>query len=201
MNCDPNHGPNSESGTTLVELLVALALLSLMIVYALGALGYLRTMDQFAAGIETQSAVEAVAQHMRQSIADARITFERTDGETTRIVFKGDPTALELVSVLNDELATGGLFVLRYEAGGQGTFSLKRRLHRTELAAEVVLLDGIKNLRFRYFGAIEAGGEASWLERWPVADRLPMAVAVTVTFPESDSRRWPETVIGLAAAR
>ncbi len=192
---------SGEAGVTLVELLIALALLAVMTGYALAALTRMRDIDRLIERIEAQAAVDAVARHMRQTIADTRAIARYPERPEQRTGFTGKSDAIEFVSALNDELETGGLFDLRYATDGSGTLRLGRRLVNGGADTDLALLDSVNSIRFRYWGALEQGGEADWRHSWTIPDRLPLAVEITVNFANGDARRWPMTIIPIEAAR
>jgi general secretion pathway protein J len=195
-------------GFTLVEMLVALVLLGLMTAYAVGALRSFGQMSRVTEEIEAGAEVEAVARHLRQSIADARAVFVPLDDEVQKLVFSGRADRLSFVSVLNDRLARGGLYVLDYGAGAnQGDFVLRHGLFRPSVgsdsvsagAEEVNLLRGVESIALAYCAA-PCDGKNGWRDSWNDPERFPALVRITVGFPEGDRRRWPETIVPIAAA-
>jgi general secretion pathway protein J len=213
---EPNE--SSEAGFTLIELLVAIALLALMATYALNALSYMQNFDRVINRIERQAAVEATARHLRQTLADARTVFGNADTVSAQVEFEGRSDSLELISVLNRDLTTGGLFRLRYgleqnsgtPADRGSVFSVWRQLFRpsfgdpnkkTDEGDTTVLMDGVRALRFRYFGSADPEKSAAWLDTWPKGEALPALVSLDVVFPEGDMRRWPPLVIPIQASQ
>ena len=100
-----------DDGFTLVELLVSLALLSLMAIYALNAFSSLRDINRVEDRVDAQMEVEAVARHLRETIADVRPIFVRDSNNAPKLLFRGSPGVLEFVSASNGGLETGGLGV------------------------------------------------------------------------------------------
>lgn len=207
---------SGEAGFTLMELLVAIALLALMATYALNALSYMRNFDRVIGRIEHQAEVEATARHIRQTFSDTRLVFG--NDEDARVEFDGRSDVLKLVSVLNRDLATGGLFRLRYglrqksgSGNGEGlVFTVWRELFRPIRGSEetpveggepTILMDGVQSLKFRYFGSREPDKPPAWLESWPASETLPKLISLDVTFPAGDTRRWPQLIIPIQASR
>ena len=62
-------------------------------------------------------------------------------------------------------------------------------------SGSVVLMDGIAGGRIDYFGAIRPQDPEEWQDRWEDMPGLPLLVRMTVTFPDGDSRIWPELVV------
>jgi general secretion pathway protein J len=193
--------PRRDSGFTLVELLVSLALLSLMTVYALKAFYSLRDFDRVADRIAAQAEVEAVASHLREAVADARAVFASDASDAPRLLFKGSGEVLQFVAASDGSRETGGLIEVSYGLDSDGTLFSERHILRaaaTSPANRVILLRGVTDLSFRYWNGA-ATGEGETADAWPENDRLPDAIEVRVTFADSDLRRWPPTLVRLAA--
>jgi prepilin-type N-terminal cleavage/methylation domain-containing protein len=214
---DIEQAESSEDGFTLIELLVAIALLALMATYALNALSYMQNFDRIINRIERQGEVEATARHLRQTLADARAVFGNAEAVSAQIEFEGRADSLELITVLNRDLAAGGLFRLRYglqpetaASAEQGSvFAVWRQLFRPNVSDPdkagqrdaTVLMDGVESLRFRYFGSNEPEEEPVWLDTWPKGEILPALISLDVVFPNGDVRRWPQLVIPIQASQ
>jgi prepilin-type N-terminal cleavage/methylation domain-containing protein len=189
-----------DDGFTLVELLVSLALLSLMTIYALNAFSSLRDINRVVDRIGTQMEVEAVARHFRETLADVRPVFVMDENNAPKFLFKGAIDALEFVSASDGDRETGGLYLVRYSVNADGTLLAERRLLRDRQETEadnVVLLRDVDGISFSYL----APGASDGVDTWERKDTLPSAIAVTVTFSTKAPRIWPPTLIALRAAR
>lgn len=185
-----------DDGFTLVELLVSLALLSLMTIYSLNALASLRDMNRAVDRVGGQMEVEAVARHLRDAIADVRPVFAMDGNNAPQLLFKGSHGTLEFVTASNGDRETGGLYLLRYSLDADGTLLAERRILRdktTGAANKVVLLRGVKEITFRYWapGGSNIQNESS--DSWERQDILPSAIEVEVGFEDADFRTWPRT--------
>lgn len=208
---------HTEEGFTLVELLVAMALLALMATYALSALSYMQNFDRVTTRIERQAEVVATARHLERTFSDARLVFGGDESVSALAEFEGKTDSLELVTVLNRNLATGGLFRLHYglqqntvSSENQGSvFAVWRQLFRPRAVAAdngiegvpTLLMDGVQSLQFRYFGSSEPEKPPVWLDSWPKGEGLPKLVSLDVFFPQGDPRRWPRLIIPIQASR
>jgi prepilin-type N-terminal cleavage/methylation domain-containing protein len=195
----------ADDGFTLVEMLVALALLGLMTAYAVGALRSLGQIARVGEDIEAAAEVEAVARHLRQTIADARAVFAPGDDDDQRLVFTGRGDRLSFVTVLNDRLERGGLYLLDYGVEADtGELTLRRRVYRPDVeaigdAAKLRLLGNVERIEFTYCET-RCVAASDWRNNWNIADRFPGLVRVAVRFRQGDRRQWRETVVPLAAA-
>jgi general secretion pathway protein J len=145
-------------GFTLVELLVALALVALAAALLASALRL---------GLRTWSAVEARA----TSAEDLRLglRFLARGIEQAREL-SGGHDALALVAPLPPQRGTGGLASMRFEIAAQD----ERRSLVVRLGAEsAVLADGLREARFAYRDG-EPGG--AWASSWDGARGLPALV-------------------------
>lgn len=187
-----------DEGFTLVELLVSLALLSLMTIYALNALSSLRDINRIVDRIGSQMEVEAVARHFRETISDVRPVFVMDENNAPRFLFKGSPDTLEFVSASNGERETGGLYLVRYNVDAEGTLLAERQILRDRQSMEinkVVLLRDVAGVSFKYLDS------ASAFDTWQQKDSLPSAIEVNMAFNGRNPRKWQPALINLQAGR
>ncbi len=189
-----------DEGFTLVELLVSLALLSLMTIYALNAFASLRDINRIVDRTATQTEVEAVARHFRETIADIRPVFVMDENNAPKFLFKGSPDALEFVSASNGDRETGGLYLVRYSVDAEGALLAERRLLRDRQdtdANKVVLLRDVESLSLKYHDSEATDAFDSWQQK----NSLPLAIEVAVTFKNGNPRKWQPALISLRTAR
>jgi general secretion pathway protein J len=211
------HTETDEAGFTLVELLVAIALLALMATYALSGLSYMNNFDRVTHRIERQAEVEAAARHLEKTLGDTRVVFGAEETVTAQIEFEGQENSIEVVSILDRALVRGGLFRLRYglqqsgaSADNQGAvLSVWREVFRPRsgstkedsIGEPTILMDGVQALHFHYFGSADPEKEPAWRDYWPKGEFLPKLISVDVEFPPGDARRWPQLIIPIQASR
>ncbi|MCW5261675.1 prepilin-type N-terminal cleavage/methylation domain-containing protein [Verminephrobacter eiseniae] len=196
-------------GFTLVEVLVVMALLSLVML-ALGA--SLRTVAQ------TQERVDArLAQtdQWRVAVAFIRSSLGRISGRkieaaataapgSGKYLFAGAPDAVAWVGVMPARFGAGGrnFFRLAAEPVDGAGLGLVLRFKPWEEASAFpdwstadsrVLLADVASLSIRYQG--QAGSPADgWLPRWSDPDRLPHRAWLTL---RSAASEWPPLIIAL----
>ncbi len=188
------------SGFTLLEVLIAVAIFALISAMAYGALNQsLRTRDRVEAERQYWNALALVFLRLEDDIGQARARGVRDNGGATLPPFVGQPTDSRAVGAPNMELTRAGVPVF-----GEGVRSdLQRvgyrladgvlmRLAWAELdrapqsqAQEAPLLTDVEELRLRFFSA--AG---RWEERWPpgadsfgkppAGSELPRGVEMTI---------------------
>jgi len=189
-----------DDGFTLGGLLVSLALLSLMTIYAVSAFSSLKSMNRAVDRAGAQMEVDAVARHLREAIADVRAVFVMDENNAPRFLFAGSNDTLEFVTASNGEREAGGLYLVRYSLDTEGVLQAERRILRDKLAAanKVVLLRGVKDISFSYR---TEGDTSKTLDEWDQKDLLPSAIEINVVFEDADFRTWPRSLGLLMTAR
>jgi len=195
---------DSEAGFTLVELLVTLALLSLMLVYSVSAFSILRDLDRVSDDAAAQQEVEAAWRYMRDVLTDVRVRHEQNGSGQPRLLFRGDADQIQLVAASNGDRETGGLYVVRFLVSDERQLISERALLQREagdMQNTVALLNDVTSVRFAFAANPAPGAEFEFEDDWTVANELPVAIRMSVTFAEGDHRRWPETIALVRAAR
>ena len=196
------------AGFTLVELLVAIMILSLFMTASMGAVRV--ASKSWAAGQQRADATEqmrAVADFLRRQFSQLP-ALTVGEGNDERLAFVGAGEGVMFVTsapqysqgpglvtyVLRGETVDGEtLLTLRYAAFDPGNeeFVLPDRNNRIVLARE------FDTIEFRYYGAPTEDDMVEWLDAWPEdAELYPRAVHVR-TSGEGDDDSWPDFVFEL----
>jgi general secretion pathway protein J len=200
-----------EAGFSLVELLIALALLgamaALLVTGVADARRALNAVDRRGA----QASVAPVQAVLQRLIKEARGDPDGSRSASATRAFVGEPDRLSFVSSFVPQGQYGG--VRRYDIGLDVTGSDPGKLvmrHRLALYStkppsppddnRTVLLDGVEVLRVRYFGALDPDSPPGWHDGWRHPVNLPLLVSVEVTFAQGDRRQWITLVAGPALA-
>lgn len=189
-----------QAGLTLVEVIVALAVLSL-IVLALGA--SLRGLSQSAARVDQR--VDAIDE-MRVGIAFLRDVLERTSpvrvsGPERRLLFDAGEASLAWVAVMPARFGAGGRFAFRLateplDDGSQGLvlryapWSAEATAFPDWAQAEHrVLAHRVESLALAYGGqGLAEGWQAGWIDK----DKLPPRLRLDLT---TAGGAWPPVVL------
>jgi general secretion pathway protein J len=188
--------PNNE-GFTLVELLISLALLSLMAIYAVQAFSALHNLNRVEEGIAAQMEVDALARHLRTEISDARAVFVQDGTPNSKLVFDGQPHTLTFVTASNGERETGGLYQIEISLDESGTLKSKRRLigqRPSEHIDEIMLLRDLKDITFGY---AKVGTSDELSSQWQIKNQLPDVITIGLEFEEKDIRTWQTQIVRL----
>ena len=193
---------NREAGFTLVELLVALAILAMIATLisnatAIGAAGT-EVVERKA---EWLGELRHGQSMIRRHLAEAR-PVRWADGRRTVTAFEGTADSVSFVSVMPAWPDMAGLYLVRFQlvdgelvmtrritAGESPEFAFDRHSERRVLAT------GVSALRFSYFGTDDPRQPAAWSERWQRRGHLPSLVRVSVTYADPAKARWPTLTV------
>lgn len=178
-----------ESGFTLVETLVALALLALISAYTVGSIRMMYRAKSVEAQLEERSGLEAVRRHVTQTLSDARRVFAVNEKQVAKLVFEGRRDAIAFVAPLNDRVERGGLYALEYTYGEDEqalmlTYQLFRPQDQSVAKKSNTLLTGVTGLAFSYYGKATDEEAPKWTSVWEARDRLPDQVLITVSMKD-----------------
>ncbi|GGF51443.1 general secretion pathway protein GspJ [Aliidongia dinghuensis] len=190
------------AGFTLLELMVALAILGLVSLMLFGGLRFgLNAWTRESAHANAVSDIGVAQGFLRRAIGEAYPLFQ-VDGEDKRVnPFVGSRRALEFLAPTPASLGSGGR--QRYSIGTE-TAGARTDLviwSQPELAADpakrwkTILVPGIRTLSIDYFGRQGDEEEAHWHDAWQDASHLPELVRLQVAFAADDFRTWPEFVV------
>jgi general secretion pathway protein J len=203
---------HDQSGFTLVEMIVALALLSLVA-------GFLVSIVRDSGrvfgviGRSTEVArVMSVQHYLRDAIGSAIGNPGSTVQSDAEPYLTGAASALRVTTSRVPGTFLPGLYQVEIglEPDGNGrTYSLvaaftlarPRDSQAPALTERTVLLQGVAGLRLSYFGANNDPSEPAtvWQSAWTIQE-LPRLIAMDVAFPSGDVRSWPRLLVALNVA-
>lgn len=203
--------PASRSGFTLIEMLVGLALLGLMTLVLFGALRFsIRSWDR--AEMKTLQVVDLriVEGVLRREIGKAfplRIGLANEN----KIAFEGDSKQVHFVTALPAHLSGGGLslvalelaeerveakqeppgkaLVLKHVIPDGETRDFSALNSALEKSDRSVLLKGLEDVEFSFFGQDNDQTEASWRNLWASSARTPALLRIKLKFAGNDEVR------------
>jgi general secretion pathway protein J len=194
------HG--SSRGFTLVELLLALTLMSMLLALAYGGLrASTRATDKGQKILEDSSRIRAAHQFVRRQLSQLMpIGFEEiADGEGYS-VFIGEDSMIRFVAPMPGYLGFGGPQVqqLAFIPGENGldlviSHALVQGYEESLLDEQdpIVLLENIEEGGFLFMGRDEQDELTPWLSSWEDTQVLPEAVGVEIFFTEEVYIQWP----------
>ncbi len=194
-----------EQGFTLIEILVAMTLLSLVLAVLAGGLHLgTRVWDAETTRSEEESDVQAVQSFLRSLIQQA---YPYHEGGRSDVAFEGRTERLSFIAPLPAHVGFGGFHRVRLELeqGRDGGRLVFRHvlLHPDvdpgdapeQIKGETVLLTGVAALRIGYFGADGSRSPRSWRPEWVGRDTLPDLVRIEISLQASAPDLWPTLAV------
>lgn len=196
-----------QRGVTLVELLVALVLLSFVMSAVYGALRMgLRSWEavQLRSG---ENAEARVVRNLLRRQLDTLVPLELADTTPDqRLAFAGDRAGFSFVGAWSHPARSGGLHLIEVGRGSGSSSGLFLRLrpsalHETDwrrAGTEVLerqLLQSRDVARFAYFGKPRDNARAAWYDRWDdAAKRYPQLIRIEA------ADGWPQLLLPVRIA-
>lgn len=184
-----SHHPATSRGFTLVEILVALMLLSLVMLGLSAALrGFAQTESRIDSRITRGETVRALDGFLREILGWVSSTrLPGQDGAKPRVALVGRQHELMWLGIMPARHGAGGLFFLRLgvEPREKGPALVLRYVPlrgKAEgmpdwaVADAIELADEVENVQFEYLGDAKDG----WLSEWSAPEKVPTHVRVNV---------------------
>jgi general secretion pathway protein J len=198
----PSRDP--EAGFTLMELLVAITLLSLLSLVLTSSLRF--GLTAWARGTDHAERVDhglIVQDFLRRAIGDAYPYFLSTDPTrgTGRVDFVGTAQSLRFLSPA--PIALGGRGRVRFEVsvdrnGGRSDLvvaSAPELADSTSTPERKILMPDVEAIELAYFGKRRSDRAANWHDAWAEEPALPQLVRLKVRLRSGDTRAWPDLVV------
>lgn len=193
-----------EAGFTLLELLVALALFGLLSVALFGSIRF--GMAAWTRGTMRADQVDQIlhAQNLlRGLIEDAYPLFMPAVPAGGQVDFDGTHQSLDFLAPTPIARSIGGksrfriTIARRAEAADlvlTSTAELAWPEHATQ-PITAVLLAGIRDAQFAYFGVTRTDRAPAWHAVWQGQTTLPQLLRLRVRLADGDTRMWPELLV------
>jgi general secretion pathway protein J len=205
----------AQAGMTLVEILVAMTVLGFLVLAMGGGLRLaLRSWDAVERRQDEAGDLILIHRLLGRMLSEAYPVVKDKKNIGSTLAFEGGAQRLAFVAATSPRFGGGGLawVVLTLEQGAKGKVLTMTR--ESFFAAEAgegraaqgvqnpareerVLLEGIAQARFAYFGAPDGDEQAAWQDAWTDESALPMLVKVDVEFARGERRTWPDLVAAL----
>jgi len=198
-----NRDRNTEAGFTLVELLVGVALFSLLAILLVNNVGFGFRAWQRGTVHAAQFERTLVAQDLLRRLIGNLYPMLVTEGGTQYIDFDGGPQSLGFLADAPVVAGSGGrfryrIFVERQKGGANLIMSATPELARPNdntLTRRTVLVPDIETAEFSYFGAEVSNRVLQWQDSWIQRIDPPSLVRIRIAFRAADAQPWPDLVI------
>lgn len=201
MNAIPSTAPRS-AGFSLLELLLALTLMSMLLALAYGGLrASTQATEKGQSILDDSNRIRMAHQFVRRQLTQMLpLAFEEDETQRQRAVFRGESNRIRYVAQMPGYLGFGGPQVqeLEFIRGEEGlelvlSHSLLQGFEEEFLYARepILLLDKIQSAEFSFLGIDETGEMTTWSPSWDEESILPAAVSLEIEFTEDVYLQWP----------
>lgn len=209
MNRSLNIKRRQGSGFTLVELLLAITLMSILLGLTYSGLRAASRSSErgeqlLAAGGGMRAAHQFVRKQLNQMLP---LPFAIAGENDMRVVFEGDSSHIQYVAPMPGYLGAGGPQVQRIEIVPGDDNNVMIQLSHALLQGfdesymyerdPVILLEGIRSAGFEFLGKDDEGNLGNWVAYWDDQAKLPVAVRLHVEYEENLNLGWPDLVAGV----
>lgn len=194
----------AESGLTLIEVLVGLALLGALVAVLSGALRLgLLGRETVEARAEWLDEVRVTQTFIRRYIETARPVAWFRDRRSV-IAFDGDRETVSFMATMPGWRNAGGLYLIRIAREGDRLVMTRRitsggsdGFDFTDNAESTTLATGVARLVFSYYGRTPPLDETSrWHDEWRNQASAPELVRLDLDYSDPARGRWPVLVVG-----
>jgi general secretion pathway protein J len=189
-------------GFTLVEMLLAMTLMSMLMALAYGGFrASTRATDRGQVILEESGRIRMAHQFVRKQLNQmVPLVFMESEEQEQRSIFEGSSDKIRFVAQMPGYLGFGGPQVqeLTFQHGEEGlvlviSHALLQGFEEEKLYERdpIVLLDRIDQAEFQFLGLDEEGELSAWSNVWEDPEKLPLAVSLDIEFNEEVYVRWP----------
>jgi general secretion pathway protein J len=197
---------NTQRGFTLIEVVVALAIVGLTAVVLFESLRFGQRAHEKVVVRGGDTWQVFAAQRLIRSLIESAYPREPASTESVPVYgLGGDQSRMSVLAAA--PLALGGAGLQRYDIeprrNARGSYDVIVRWRADPspdsslldaALAEEILIEDAQSIRWSYLDA-EHEGQAGWVDDWHDRQRLPRLVRLQVTFSKNDPRTWPALVM------
>jgi prepilin-type N-terminal cleavage/methylation domain-containing protein len=192
---------SNQDGFTLVEVLVSLALLSVMSVYALSAFRVQKDMDHISSDIARKIEVRAALDLLRHQLQGMQLVFVPGQIESRNLIFEGHRDNIAFAGLSDGSRIEGGLYRMRFSVDERhalvaGFEPIKASGFGSP--SSVVVLEKVETIVFSYHTALQS---VAAFDESPKQDELPRAIDVQLTLQGENERQAIESTIAVELAQ
>ena len=191
-------------GFTLLEVMLAMTLLSIMVVLLFSSLKIgAESWNKGESKIAEVNEKAVVYQFFKRHLPSIRPLWNDFSEDERSYSFKGERDTFQFVSVFPVSAARKGLqlFEVVPDKSEKGVIkvivspfypTIEDQQWEPE---EVVLLENVEEFEVSYFGKDDSNSEAVWLDSWQEKEYLPTLLKIKIVL--EDHGYWPEMIFAL----
>ena len=195
-----------EGGFTLIEIVLAMVLLSTMMLLLYSGISFaLRSWDAADAGGRATADRRIGENFLRRELTEL-FPMRWKDATTVKVAFAGEAQRLRFVSQRPVGATLGGLSLVSVEVEGDARRRERHLVMRRAMPDDeavdfgpldkaekpTVIVANVDSVNFSYFGAENDFAESKWQDTWPYPNRIPQMIRVRVK--SDDGAQLPEMV-------
>ncbi len=168
----------SQAGFTLLEILIALLILATMVTSAVSMLFInLKGWDQLVEHSDHQVAQQRIMTRIEKTLAQILpISWQTPKGR--QLAFVGEPNLLQFLAPAPQPYRAGGLFEYRISVEQDSVEGTRlvlmyrpyqpqdRHFTLPDQGGRRVLMSGLEEVRFQYYGQLQGSKDPVWSELW-----------------------------------
>jgi general secretion pathway protein J len=191
-------------GFTLLEVMLAMTLLSIMVVLLFSSLKIgAESWNKGESKIAEVNEKAVVYQFFKRHLPSIRPLWDDFSDDERRFSFQGEVDTFQFVSVFPVSAARKGLqlFKIFPDKSEKGVIkvlltpfypTLEEQQWEPE---EVVLLENVEEFEISYFGKDDSENEGVWVDNWQEKELLPALLKIKIVL--KDHSYWPEMIFAL----
>ncbi|MCF7986018.1 MAG: prepilin-type N-terminal cleavage/methylation domain-containing protein [Methylovulum sp.] len=200
----------NQQGFTLIEVLIAMTLLSIMVVLLFGSLKICaESWDRGESKMSQVNEVGVVYSFFQRQLTTAiPIWDDFSVADEKTFSFHGDEHSMQFVGEFPASASRGGLqlFSIDLEDEKSGRQIVDTQINvtvkpflpvlddKSTSKEQVTLIKNVKELAFSYFG-VDDTSELSWQATWLERDSLPQLIKIHIE--REDGMYWPDMVVDM----
>lgn len=186
-----------QQGFTLLEMLIAISLLSLLagLAYSTLRIG-VQGWESADRKIDQGDSLQVGWPYLHQLLESARPVVAQQSGKAP---FRGTASRISWIAHLPSHLAEGGehwldLYTTLDETSGEPQLLLAYHIgddanQEPDFNRQAVLVDRLEHLQLSYFGPTASGQTADWQSDWQQRNDLPLLIRIDIR--PTDAAAWP----------
>ncbi len=194
------------SGFTLIEVIIAMTLLSIMVVLLFGSLKIsAESWNKGETKIAEVNEKAVIYQFFKHHLPTIRPLWDEFADDGRKLSFQGEQKKLQFVSIFPASAGRKGfqLFKIDFDDNaGQIKVLLSPFYPSLEglqwQQEEVVLLEHVADFKITYFGKEIGDSNGVWLDNWVEKERLPRLIKIKIELTKPGY--WPEMIFELKLA-